>query len=799
MEKKLARLALRLSEGEQAVKRLQKRADRREIIYASILAMLVAIYIYLEYQSNGIIINSTQVKIDDLRKDASHNLSEALAAWNRSQQNVLESEFSQIKKDIMKSLLKKELLENISETLMTSNRNALGSKLTLLQLQKKVVDLEQQLAQRSFESIELKLELETLNQTLATALSQLQDSSPNGGQSCSCSEDNLINDSKKISLESYMPEGIKRNILSEIRIRNEIIRLYLEIHKDEFTFVIHQYSIRKFSDSPPMYTHPGGYEFKIRVYTKRGVLISLIPNWNDEHQPTHPNMASFIISLQLVDTYNNKDHYTKDFQMICAGVNLKSYEVQHVFISHTSLREHQTQYIDHDSLTFRVTKIKMVGFAQVDSEKSDRPPYDIVLLDMFDMLKQGDYIYTSPLCTHPDGNKFRLGFQPQNRENNSDTSLAVKVLPLDHSTKTKRFKITLELLHQKESKIQEIKKIVVECHRFYVNNHHIHFKSWEQNSFQVLRVSNIEEIPQSFIKISKRSLPSVIKYYNYVEAEGILDLDIEPIAIKLHLYTKELILEFIIYPYGKSSNNIFEVILSSQFINVNENSFPARNIITLELLNQHRDQDHFSSEIRCTLPSQYDFFHECLNSFSIPPSLMPWNDMTQTQFLKNKSLEIRVSSCKPHQKVEIGPKISPEYTDIGPPYEITFCNYTEAIKWHDHFYSPPLYTHFLGHIFQVRVIIFPDMMQAHVFPLRGVLDDILTFPALYSVTIELLSQGNDHVAVNINCYFTEVKPGETALLVGYKEVKIDRKTKQIDRLIKNDCVKLRVYVTKDRI
>ena len=78
--------------------------------------------------------------------------------------------------------------------------------------------------------------------------------------------------------------------------------------------------------------------------------------------------------------------------------------------------------------------------------------------------------------------------------------------------------------------------------------------------------------------------------------------------------------------------------------------FPARFTITLELLNQHRDQDHHRRSIQCEVPRRgvrsvlgmgYDFTF-------IPEVDLEWNPRKQTQYLKNDCLKFRITEIVVH-------------------------------------------------------------------------------------------------------------------------------------------------------
>ena len=94
-------------------------------------------------------------------------------------------------------------------------------------------------------------------------------------------------------------------------------------------------------------------------------------------------------------------------------------------------------------------------------------------------------------------------------------------------------------------------------------------------------------------------------------------------------------------------------------------TFPARFTITLELLNQHRDQDHYTKDIQCEVPRETDDTEDEKNGNEnmdedtssesegegvigheytfISHADLEWNEDKQTQYLKNDCLRIRVT------------------------------------------------------------------------------------------------------------------------------------------------------------
>ena len=81
--------------------------------------------------------------------------------------------------------------------------------------------------------------------------------------------------------------------------------------------------------------------------------------------------------------------------------------------------------------------------------------------------------------------------------------------------------------------------------------------------------------------------------------------------------------------------------------------FPARFTITLELLNQHRDQDHHRRHIQCEVTRERigNKHNSCIGSDSIfiLHLFLEWDACKQTQYLKNDCLKFRITEIVVHE------------------------------------------------------------------------------------------------------------------------------------------------------
>ncbi len=125
--------------------------------------------------------------------------------------------------------------------------------------------------------------------------------------------------------------------------------------------------------SPPLYTHPKGYHFKM-VFWLNGILsqrgshmsvwiISIEDDCDDVYYDTLPFPVKFTVTVQLLNQEGDHDHVTK--QITCRmprEASIIGYDDS--FITHSKLEqnnEHQTiQYTKDDGIKLRVVKITML-------------------------------------------------------------------------------------------------------------------------------------------------------------------------------------------------------------------------------------------------------------------------------------------------------------------------------------------------------------------------------------------------------------------------------------------------------
>ena len=82
-----------------------------------------------------------------------------------------------------------------------------------------------------------------------------------------------------------------------------------------------------------------------------------------------------------------------------------------------------------------------------------------------------------------------------------------------------------------------------------------------------------------------------------------------------------------------------------------ELKFPAKFTVTLQLLNQHRNQDHHTRDIQCEVTREWigsGIFSIGSNWTFILNADLEWNCDKQTQYLKDDCLKIRITKIIVH-------------------------------------------------------------------------------------------------------------------------------------------------------
>ena len=184
---------------------------------------------------------------------------------------------------------------------------------------------------------------------------------------------NLDEQSRKShELEEKMKE--KDTQIESLKSKIQEITPHVHVHSPPYycTFSFSNYQQVKARSSvihsPPMYTHPGGYKF--RLYPNGdcpgiGTHVSVyVYSLKGDHDSDLKFPVKFTIILQLLNQHRDQDHYTTDIQCVIKTRD-KIGGVMYIgsdftFIPCADLewnRGKQTQYLKDDCLRFRITKI----------------------------------------------------------------------------------------------------------------------------------------------------------------------------------------------------------------------------------------------------------------------------------------------------------------------------------------------------------------------------------------------------------------------------------------------------------
>ena len=100
------------------------------------------------------------------------------------------------------------------------------------------------------------------------------------------------------------------------------IEKFTDSHTPPYNFEMKDYQLIKsrqtYYESPALYTHPGGYKFKVLVYPKYGqqhqfltILVRLLKGTYDDmlRFPT-----KFTFTLELLNQNRDEDHHTRDIE-----------------------------------------------------------------------------------------------------------------------------------------------------------------------------------------------------------------------------------------------------------------------------------------------------------------------------------------------------------------------------------------------------------------------------------------------------------------------------------------------------
>ncbi len=120
----------------------------------------------------------------------------------------------------------------------------------------------------------------------------------------------------------------------------------------------------------PMYTHPGGYKFRIDLWANgKGVGVNThisitVQSLEGENNDNLKFPAKFSVTLELLNQYSDYNHHVREIACFYhdgsynteIGRDFKFIPKEDVYWN----AERRTQYVLNDVLRFRVTKITLI-------------------------------------------------------------------------------------------------------------------------------------------------------------------------------------------------------------------------------------------------------------------------------------------------------------------------------------------------------------------------------------------------------------------------------------------------------
>ena len=157
------------------------------------------------------------------------------------------------------------------------------------------------------------------------------------------------------------------------------------------------------------------------------------------------------------------------------------------------------------------------------------------------------------------------------------------------------------------------------------------------------------------LEVKDQQIATLVKYHGSKDTDNLhMEVGILPYEFTLpykyskspHMYTHPGGYKFYMSLWPRDvGNDVAVTVYSAKGDHDDKLKFPAKFIITLELLNQHRDQDHHSKDIKWAVhrPSSCDHGD---GSHFIPVTDLEWNADRQTQYLKENCLKFRICKIK---------------------------------------------------------------------------------------------------------------------------------------------------------
>ena len=171
-------------------------------------------------------------------------------------------------------------------------------------------------------------------------------------------------DEQKQEFERKLNEKDEQITANKQQLSSDNIRMEIGIPPYYITVPDYQ---ETYIHSPPMYTYPGGYKFRLELY----------PNGWDRGEGTHVSVyvyarkgdydsnlkipAKFTLTVELLNQHRDQHHWAKEIECEVTG-HMAEVGRNTKFLPHADLewnQNKQTQYLKNNCLKFRITKIVM--------------------------------------------------------------------------------------------------------------------------------------------------------------------------------------------------------------------------------------------------------------------------------------------------------------------------------------------------------------------------------------------------------------------------------------------------------
>ena len=214
----------------------------------------------------------------------------------------------------------------------------------------------------------------------------------------------------------------------------------------------------------------------------------------------------------------------------------------------------------------------------------------------------------------------------------------------------------------------------------------------------------------------------------------------------------------VVYPngieYGKGSHmSVFVGLLKGE--HDDQLAWPLELDVAIELLNWREDKEHLEHTV--TMNSEY--YKLTKNGIKMSPrntcfihhSLLSYNSSTNTEYIQNNSIQLRINTATVYSTPSVVPAPSrQDPSNVSQSVcEFTLTEFSKRKQSNNQFYSPPFYTH--QHGYKMCLDIYPNGkgmgkstdVSVYMDIMAGDNDDQLQWPFDGNIVIELLNWRED--------------------------------------------------------